>query len=499
MPQTINVTLTNDFAWITDAPDAVYDNLKDIWSYSQPGAYFSPIYQSGAWDGRIRFFKKGCVSSGLFRATYQEIEQQYGYRFKITHKHQTILTQSGLPPQSDPARYYQNESVAAMMAAIPFGGGIVLGATRTGKTAATAIFFSKCACPCLFIVDQIELLDQSQQELTSWLKEPVGIAGRSVFDVQRVTVATIQTLKKHKSTARFRKWLDTVQIVVVDELHEMMAKKNYNLLATTIQPIARFGLTATLQTKIKRVRMESQAYAGPIIYEFPISKGIEAGVLVQGHVLQLRFPRVPIAAMDAADDYANQVLDNRIKLEAWQQITKLLFQHDRHVVTLVWRVPHVDTLSSNCDHPHRIAYGKVSREARGRAKQSFERGKLRHLIANQVFKKGVTIKAIDAMFDLAELKSKNDCVQKFGRGIGLCEATGKQELLYIDFATQGDRDSNLAKAARSRVAAFKAAGIPVTKVNVLNLKDAVTQASKWIDSTLKTRVDSLSLPLVPRV
>ncbi len=485
MSDVIRVTLTNDFAWITDASDDAFEKLRDAWSYSRPGAFFSPLYQSGAWDGRVRFFKKGAVPAGLFRATHAELTKELGIRFKIIHKSATIPLQQGIPPQTDPARYYQNECVDAMVASIPLGGGIVIAATRAGKTAMCSAFFSRCACPCLFIVDQVELLDQSRTEIASWLKEPVGIAGRSVFQTERVTVATIQTLKKHKNTARFKKWLDTVQIVVVDELHEMMAKKNYNLLATTIAPVARFGLTATLQTKIKQVRIESQAYAGPIIYSFPISKGVEAGVLVQGHVLQIQFPRRLDGDTDAASVYRRQVLNNKMKFDAWQSITKRLFHYDRHVVTLCWRVQHVEDLSTYADHPHRVAYGKISREARGRAKQIFERGKVRHIIANQVFKKGVTIKAIDAMFDLAEKKNKNDCIQKFGRGIGLCEATGKKELIYIDFATQGDKYDSLAKAARSRVTAFKAQSIPVTRIKVVDVDDAVKSVDRWIAKTLK--------------
>jgi superfamily II DNA or RNA helicase len=476
----VAVTLTNDKAMLA-ADDETMELLDDFWSYSAPGAFHSVLFKTKQWDGKKRFMQKDAVPSGLFRATRWDIVEKLGIKFVVTKQRQKLSFLPGIPRQEAAERQYQNECVDAMCNAVGKGGGIVLAATRTGKTAICSSFFSRIKDNCLFIVDQIELLDQSQEEIKSWIGEEVGIVGRSVFAPARVTVGTIQTLKLHEKDKKFLAWFKTVQIVVVDELHEMMASKNFKILKT-IQPIARFGLTATLQLRKKDVRMRAWAFAGPVIFEYSIADGVKNGVLTKGHVLQLQFPYLALDSQDHREIYEYQVLGNQDKLDTWMLLSNRLVQQDRYVITLTDRVAHVKALADACPHDYELAFGEIGRQARKTAKTRFDSGKVQHIIANRVFKKGVTIKRVDAMFDLAELPSKNDCIQKFGRGIGWLD--GKQELVYIDFATQGN--NGLASAAKKRISAFRAAGIPVTQVKVSGPAEAAKAMEKFITSICKT-------------
>jgi superfamily II DNA or RNA helicase len=165
-----------------------------------------------------------------------------------------------------------------------------------------------------------------------------------------------------------------------------------------------------------------------------------------------------------------------MKLDAWLMMSDWLVQNNRYIVTLCDRKIHVTKLCEACNHPYMNASGSVERKARIIAKDTFDTGDVQHIITSRVFKKGVTIKRVDTMFDVAEFGSRNDAVQKFGRGIGLFDS--KTELIYIDFGTQGL--NKMGENARSRVTAFKRAGIPVTRVMVKTPLEALEALKKFM-------------------
>lgn len=428
------------------------------------------------WDGKISFLSRGSVSAGLFRATWREVAAAYGIQFSAKKARQTVKVVAGMA-DAGPQYRHQNECARAMLAAIPRGGGIVLAATSSGKTSITARMFSKVACPCLFVVDQLDLLYQQKQELEDWLHELIGVVGDGIFDPQRVTVATIQTLHLHAQQTAFLRWYKSVDIMVVDELHEQMARRNFDVLQK-IKPVAIFGLTATLQLNQKETRLKAYAFAGPVIFKFPIAEGVKRGVLIQGYALQLLFEPVSEAEdVDYQTDLAQQVTQNEVKLSAYVKLTEELLAMGRHVLALVSRVQHLHDLDDMSKHiPHKLAYGEISIAERREIKTQFEDEDIKLIIANGVFKKGVSIKRIDAMIDMAEGKSKNDVIQKMGRGLRLYE--GKHELLYIDFGTQGH--GRFAANATARRRALKKDGIDVTIARVKSEAEAVSALYKFV-------------------
>lgn len=430
---------------------------------------------STMWDGKINLIDRGRVSAGLFRATWREVEAECGVKFSVKQDRRTVEFAEGLPDAVDQYRH-QNDCVRMMVASVPRGGGIILAATSSGKTGIAARLFAKTKCGCLFVVDQLDLLYQQQQELAEWTGEKIGVVGDSEFLPERITVATIQTLSKHSGRDAFKKWFAGIDIEIVDELHEALAKRNFDVLRS-IQPAAIFGLTATLQLKQKETRVKAYAFAGPVIFTFPIAEGVARGVLSKGYALQLLFEPVDIDDMDYRTELSAQVTTNLLKLGACDLVTRELLVQDRHVVLLVDRVQHLDNVCDLFkDIPHAEAYGAVKVKKRRQDRLLFEQDEIKLIIANKVMKKGVSVNRIDAMIDMAEGKSKNDPVQKFGRGLRLHKS--KSELIYVDFGTQGH--GRFAKASISRRRALQAAGISVTMARVKTEAEAVSALRKFI-------------------
>ena len=500
--EVVDVVLDNRSAVILTHDADTMRKLWDWWSYFYPGARFAPSYklytasmraialkkasgelaknaqvQPSGWDGRIRLLKHGTVPAGLFRATHKTVEQELDLKFHIK-------TEWPEPPHfvagfdAGPGKYaYQDECVAAMCRVMRRGGGIVLAATASGKTRMCASFFSKVPSTIrLFVVDQLNLLYQAQKELAETLDCPVGVVGDSEFLPEIVTVATIQTLDKHSDKPEFRSWYETIDIMVVDELHEQMAKRNFSIVEQ-VRPMAVYGLTATLEMNQKDVRMRAHAFAGPVIFRFPVEQGIEEGVLNKGMVLQLQFEAVDAYADNYHDEYKIQVSENEVKQQAAKLITQYLLGEDRYVLQLVTRVAHLDALDTlHRSIPHALAFGGVKKNDREENIEAFESGAIKLMIANVVFKKGVNIKRVDAALDMAEMKSKNDALQKFGRLLRL--HADKHTSLYIDFTTQGD--GRFALAGRSRMRVFRQAGIPIQTAKVATVKEAVEAVVKCL-------------------
>lgn len=262
-----------------------YEALIPYWSYSVPGAKFAMRYRPG-WDGRIKMLKWDELSSGLFRATKKQIEEELGIKFKVKRYGLKLPSIRGGKPIVS-KRYYQNECVDAMEDN-GYCGGLILSATGSGKTYMAAMYYSRVEGPHLFVVDQLDLLWQAKKEIESVLGEKVGFVGESKFKPRRVTIGTIQTMHRHRRDARFKLWTKDIQTTLIDEIHVMMNRRNFDVVSD-IQPRAVFGLTATLQLTRKYVRTRAWALAGPVIYTFPVQKGMDENVLSRGIVMRVKF------------------------------------------------------------------------------------------------------------------------------------------------------------------------------------------------------------------
>ena len=458
------------------------EEIGEVLSFYPPGSAFMPQVKQGIWDGKIRMLNKHThqVPIGLLRAP--EIrsklsEEGFDIRLKKWTNRPTYKRKPGFTEKHEKYQY-QNECVDAMLKAIPFGGGIVLSATGSGKTKMAAQFKSWVASPCLFIVDQIDLLYQSAKEIEEWLHEPVGIVGNSKFQPSDgLTVATIQTLHKHRENKLFRQWLKSIQIVIIDELHAQMARRNFTVV-DLIEAQAVFGLTATLQLKKKPVRMKAFAIAGPVIFEFSVEDGMDQEVLSKGIALEVQvednkpepLQMQLFAGMTAkvrmrakSDQYDKVVVRNADTNAAVANILACALQRGYYCVVLVERIAHIMEIDKLMRERHWrpvLCYGAVGTDERKKLRKDFEKGNEELIIANQVFKKGINLKRVDLIIDAAQRGNKNDILQKFGRGVRL--HSEKRGLIFMHMTSI----PTMEKYGKQRSSAFRSAKIPVIKTRM---------------------------------
>lgn len=453
MAQNVKVILTNRTAgFVSEFPQELHDNY---FRYRSPGYHWALAYKLGQWDGYVRMMRYGKVSTGLFLAEKETIENELNLRFEIEDRRAPCTFQP-LPERLESrVRDYQRNAVDEMVSNANTGG-LILNATGTGKTFIAGAFFSRLKGPGCFVVDELTLLEQARASLADILDEPIGIVGRSKFVPERITVATIQTLQRYRKTLQFKRWFKTVDALILDEIHVALNKRTISVVQD-VKPKAVYGLTATIELQKPHVRIPLTAICGEVIYSYSLQQGVEEGVLAHGVVCRLSCVQTPLfAATKYRVAYEDLVIRSRMRNTMVAELTAAAVSAQHRVVVLVERVEHLQILSKLLMGVlHKVVYGKTPVPERIKAKADMDAGQLPLIISNRVFSKGVDIRSCDVIIDASAMVSKNNAKQRDGRGRRPFE--GKEGLLYFDIA---DKGNPLQKAATSRKKAFEATGVP---------------------------------------
>lgn len=491
----INIGLTNRRAYFGHG--FPYQDILSETRFHPVGYQHMPRFYQG-WDGYNRLLKKDkelgsyYCGAGLFLALRPMLEKKYNLKFEVNDHR--VPPKFGLGgPVSD--RDYQRECLDAMIEG-SHTGGLILAATGTGKTRMAGDYFSRLRGNACFVVDELQLLLQAQEELSKTLGEPVGNIGDQLFEPKRVTVATIQTLDLHSQDPKFIPWAKSVEVLLIDEIHLMLSKRSFSVVEQ-MEPKAVFGLTATLELQKKHVRLPAYNLCGPVIFTYPLTEAVAEGHLVDGLVVAAEFsnelhraaeegPRMPYwrrnygshlqmlgqASHDYHTQYRQMISENKKRNNRVEALARAAVDAGRSVIVMVQRVDHLKQMSYRFhDIPHELMYGGRKAVKRVADSKRFDKGEFPLIIANQVFKKGVNIRAVNTIIDTVGGTSHNDAKQKYGRGVRTLE--GKDGLIYIDMCDiqESKKDAygkeiknRFAKAAKQRIKAYKKLGVDVFRV-----------------------------------
>jgi len=473
-------------SFVSEYPKEVVEELS---SYSVPGAFWMPAYHrfhkvrklvngeyrevaERVWDGKKHLLNQtnDTLPAGLFKALVVPELKKLGYKILYEKKSlpvpvsQEVLTRTRktLTDAFPETRPFQVDAVLAMLKSL-HQGGLVTAATGSGKTYVAGMFFFSLGAniKCLFVVDELTLLHQAQKELEKVAGEPVGIVGEGLFQPERITVATIQTLWKSQSTKKFKDWFESIRIVVIDEIHVQMNRRNFGIV-TKVNAQAVYGLTATLQLKKKDVRVRAHALTGPVLYEYGLAQGVAEKFLTQPIVVMVEYQGLkdkPGERFQFA--YQRQITHCTSRNQLLEDIARSCLDNQRRVIVLVSYVRHLKFMFRRLKNkaPQLVYGGKKSVE-RILIQKDFEKGLVKLIITNVVFEKGINIKVADTGINGAAESSRNKSQQKIGRLVRLSE--GKEYALYVDIYDKGNRYQ---KNAEQRIRAYKELKIPILVVD----------------------------------
>jgi len=286
------VTVTATWTFIEPASPKVREDLcqllDPLMSYKVDGAWFSPAYRTGQWDGRKRLMRRLrdqrlAFPSGLADRALLILRSR-GVEFDIAYKAPSSPVAGPFSWGGPGLRDYQKEAVAAILGR---PGGILRMPIRSGKTLTAAKAIQESGLRAIFIVNSDLLVDQAlgvfraaipAARVTEW-------SGSEHDDTGDIVVASIQSLLLQCDTRWFAKLIKSFGIAIVDEVHHFGATgEEWRQTVMAFESRIKVGLSATIEIS-ERKAMETdeiwmRAVCGPVVFSLETSDLIEQGHLV---------------------------------------------------------------------------------------------------------------------------------------------------------------------------------------------------------------------------
>ena len=273
-----------------------------------PYARYLPQYKLGRWDGTVGFFGLGgsgyinhletilevLHSNGVEVADIEDNRQKHNLKFsKIDENYFASRTwPKGHPAEGQPIilRDYQVETINNFLESPQALQEVATGAGKTIITAVLSHITEKLGRT-LVIVPNKSLVTQTEEDYVNCGLD-VGVYFGDRKELGRThTICTWQSLnildkksKNYEDTLTLAEFLDDVQTIIIDEVHQAKADVLKRLLTQNLKnaPI-RWGLTGT----VPKEQFEFQsilASIGPVINQISAKQLQDKGVLSQCHV-----------------------------------------------------------------------------------------------------------------------------------------------------------------------------------------------------------------------
>lgn len=444
---------------------AQLDAIDRLLTFNEPGAFFTPQYKRGLWDGKRRLFKPKTQSfpvglldrvTSLFERSDIDVEIVDDRPQPWSEPPQPVTRLRGFRENEPEWIELEPDQIVALTAFLDSPRGCLQLPTAAGKTEiAAALFKTVHDRNCLLLVDRRGLLSQTAERLHGRLREPIGLIGDSHRDTgKRVTVATIQSLWHHYESMR-RKFFPGIGVVAVDECHSISPKMWFQTLEVIPAPI-RLGLSATIKEATRRMIVES--YLGPIVHEQEISELIELGRVALPNVALLRVDGLFDDAQDPTWAYWHGIVQHRRRNELIADAAALCQAQKKPVLILCVRIPHGQILQDmlqdklQCDVP--FLYGHTPLDLIDQAKRDLEDGRIPVIVASTIFDKGQDLPAVRALIIAGAQRSALLTIQRAGRAMRK-KWTGENAVDILDFFDAGHRNLRSQSEDRRRTYARK--------------------------------------------
>lgn len=300
---TINITYDNIWAYVDAGGDPIIDALLyEELKYHPAGYKYAYNYKSKKWSG--------------FNYIYDL--KQHRFRRGLLSRVEKLLTDEGFQvdkhPNIGPCSTYEYNYIFDGVKTFEFQDkavqitknkdvGLIVSPTSTGKSTIISQIIYGHNLKTVILVTDIVLMDQMQQSLQERFKEPIGLIGDGEFDLQNITVSTIQSLNsifKAKSVVNADKRLalikhfDDLGMVISDEAHLFGSESVAEVMQHFTLAYKFYGLSATPygygEVAEKKSDLELEQHFGQVIYDARkndfITLGLKAPLLVEARMIE---------------------------------------------------------------------------------------------------------------------------------------------------------------------------------------------------------------------
>lgn len=217
------------------------------------GAFWSPAFRQGRWDGFIRFISEtGLIDTGKVPEFIEVMPELYpDEKIKVIDQRDFRESSYKIPKKVGHLipRPYQIEAVKSIVfntigKGVIFPRGIIGAATNAGKTLISAMLHLTYDLPTLFIINSKTLLEQAIKELPQLLPGKVGILAsghKTVWKPFMIVMVKTAKTRMHEIERRFAAY----PVVLVDECDIATGKTYRDVLSHTYNSFVRVGLSGS--------------------------------------------------------------------------------------------------------------------------------------------------------------------------------------------------------------------------------------------------------------
>ena len=369
-----------------------------------------------------------------------------------------------LDPHGDRSWLYDYQE-QAVLTAIEKRAGLLWLPTGSGKTEIAIALANSIKGEWLFLVHRATLADQAAAR---YKKRTGNTAGRvrggtwtGLRKTERFTVATFQSLWRHRNKPVVRDMLQKIRGIIVDEAHISAAKTYHELIMQTVNASYRIGLSGTPLNRTDNKSAFVISALGPPIYKLEATELIDKGVIAKPNIKMVRIHQQPAERpTDYAKVYESHVVGSEIRNA---EIVNMLKQSPKPALVFVRKLNHGNQLKKliwaagmECD----LVTGKDWNESRARKIKDLEKGKTDVLVCTVVFQEGVDIPDLRTVVVASGGASVIAALQRIGRGMRMSD--NKSSCVVVDVYDTGEYF--LENQSKKRKKAYENAGHDVSVI-----------------------------------
>lgn len=442
----------------TDFPWELRTYLDQSLTILTKNAGHNKLVRQGIWDGYKRFFAMTTASfmTGLLEEIVDLLAEK-GVGVKLIDEFPTPGPRA--PEQPSYVTLRQEEGVnqeIIVQAAIDRKRGIVEAAVNAGKGEIAMEILRRLRLRSLYIVPTQRLYDQALQTMQERLPGlcPIGEIKAGTFAPSLINVAMIQSLSRmldtieHGGDDEVRKWIKTVELVMMDECHHAGADKWSLAFKRAIRALYRYGLSGTALEMSKERNRTLIGMTGPVFGLITTSQLVAAGYSVPTTVRFITYPQEPgsLNHISGFEYKTIQILGIQEHEGRGRALYKAIGPHlmgNEKVIIFVNEIEHGNRLAEFGHEPDwrfhalwdkryipALLYGTENKTRRREIEQQFVKGE-RPLLITTLLKEGVNIPEIDVIVNATGAASAWMARQQGGRVVRT--RIGKTSAMIYDF------------------------------------------------------------------
>jgi superfamily II DNA or RNA helicase len=302
---------------------------------------------------------------------------------------------------------YQQPAVDAMLKR---NQGLLIGPPACGKTVCSIEVIVRREQKSLVLVHTVDLLNQWVNRFKQLTDINPGIINADRWDIQPITIATVQSLKRSLDDSFLRKW----GLIWLDECHHAPAY-SFRTLISQFPARFRYGCTATPYRR-DGLFFILKAVMGNIIYEIQHDRLYEAKEIIKPHILVVHtnfytsegntYGKMIEAVTQ--DDARNTLILNKVTEEANSGHSCLVLSN---------RIKHAQRLHQKLNNGIASACltSRTPKSAREEILHKMNTGDLQVLLATTLGDEGLDIRRLSRLFLVVPVRSVNKVMQQVGR------------------------------------------------------------------------------------